>query len=40
VIRDDRSLIDKLPEGIEGQANLLRLEGHSITQKGKKLFLG
>lgn len=39
VIREDRSLIDKLPEGVEGQANLLRLEGHSIKQKGKKLFL-
>ncbi len=40
VVRDDRSLIDKLPEGVEGQATLLRKEGHTITQKGKKLLLG
>lgn len=36
VIRDDGSLIDKLPGGIEHQAALLTKEGFTFIPKGKK----
>lgn len=36
VIRDDGSLIDKLPGGISHQAELLSTEGFTFTPKGKK----
>lgn len=35
VIRDDGSLIDKLPGGIEHQAELLEKEGFTFIPKGK-----
>jgi alkylated DNA nucleotide flippase Atl1 len=35
VIRDDGSLIDKLPGGIEHQAELLAKEGFTFVPKGK-----
>lgn len=35
VIRDDGSLIDKLPGGIEHQAELLEKEGYTFVPKGK-----
>jgi alkylated DNA nucleotide flippase Atl1 len=35
VIRDDGSLIDKLPGGIEHQAELLEKEGFTFVPKGK-----
>lgn len=36
VIRDDGSLIDKLPGGVEHQAELLANEGFTFMPKGKK----
>jgi alkylated DNA nucleotide flippase Atl1 len=36
VVRDDGELIDKLPGGIEAQADKLRAEGHVIMAKGKR----
>lgn len=36
VIRDDGSLIDKLPGGVEHQAELLGNEGFTFIPKGKK----
>lgn len=36
VVRDDGSLIDKLPGGIEHQAALLEKEGYTFIPKGKK----
>jgi alkylated DNA nucleotide flippase Atl1 len=38
VIRDDGSLIDKLPGGIEHQAELLAKEGFTFVPKGKSNF--
>ncbi len=35
VIRDDGSLLEKLPGGREGQAERLQAEGHQIDRTGK-----
>lgn len=35
VVRDDYSLIDKLPGGVERQAELLAAEGYTFAPKGK-----
>jgi len=38
-LKKDGELNEKYPEGIEGQKLRLEMEGHEITQKGKRYFV-
>ena len=39
MIKENGELCEKFPCGVDGQRRLLELEGHRITQKGKKFFV-
>ena len=38
-LKKDGELNEKYPDGIDGQRALLEMEGHSVTQKGKRFFV-
>ena len=38
-LKKDGELNEKYPDGIDGQKLLLEMEGHTVTQKGKRYFL-
>lgn len=38
-LKKDGELNEKYPEGIDGQKQLLEMEGHTILQKGKRYFV-
>ena len=38
-LKKDGELNEKYPDGIDGQRMLLEKEGHTVTQKGKRLFV-
>jgi len=38
-LKKDGELNEKYPEGIDGQKMLLEMEGHTVTQKGKRYFV-
>ena len=38
-LKKDGELNEKYPDGIDGQRLLLEMEGHAVTQKGKRYFV-